>query len=232
MRFIAALVALAWLVPAVSGAQAPATPVTAAQIAEGCEGNGPAMQPPRMNPIPAEKMSEAQKQAAVEFGKVRGSDRGVFGPYVALLRSPEVLVHTVRLGNYLQFQSALPQALQQFTIAITARQWSMQYMWNVHCQAALRAGVKPFVTQALLKGRRPTGMTDDETLVYDVIDELHRNQSVSDETYAKAVNRFGEQGVVDLIGINAYYTFLSMVGNTARLPVGQGTKPNLPGFPY
>lgn len=29
----------------------------------------------------------------------------------------------------------------------------------------------------------------------------------------------GEQGVVDLIGINGYYALLSMVMNTARTPV-------------
>jgi 4-carboxymuconolactone decarboxylase len=40
--------------------------------------------------------------------------------------------------------------------------------------------------------------------VYQFLDELHRNQSVSDATYARAVNRFGEQGVIDMIGVNGY----------------------------
>lgn len=232
MRSRVACLGLALLVSAVASAQQRSAPaVTPEQVAQGCNGDGPVMLPPRMAEIPADQMTEAQKQVAIEFGKVRGTDRGVFGPYVALLRSPEVLLHTVRLGNHLQFKSALPPKLQQFIIAITARQWSMQYMWNVHCPAAVRAGVSPSITKALLNGQRPTGMSEEEELVYDFCDELHRNLSVSDATYAKAITRFGEQGVVDLIGINAYYTFLSMVGNVARLPVGTGTKPNLPGFP-
>jgi 4-carboxymuconolactone decarboxylase len=41
---------------------------------------------------------------------------------------------------------------------------------------------------------------------------------VSDATWAQALRLFGEQGVVDLIGINGYYAFLSMVMNAARTP--------------
>jgi 4-carboxymuconolactone decarboxylase len=54
---------------------------------------------------------------------------------------------------------------------------------------------------------------------------------VSDETYARALKMFGEQGIIDLIGVNAYYTFLAMAANVARLPVGANTKPNLPLLP-
>ena len=47
----------------------------------------------------------------------------------------------------------------------------------------------------------------------------HENQSVCDKTWDEAVRLFGEQGVVDLVGINGYYTFLSMVMNAARTEV-------------
>jgi 4-carboxymuconolactone decarboxylase len=39
---------------------------------------------------------------------------------------------------------------------------------------------------------------------------------VSDRVYEDAVALFGEQGVVDLMGINGYYTLLAMVMNAAR----------------
>lgn len=217
--------------PVLAAAQAAPPSVTVEQIAQGCSGAGVAMLPTRMPEIPADKMTEAQKQTLIEFQKVRGTARGVFGPYVALFRSPEVLLHTVRLGYYLQFKSALPEKLKQFIIAITARRWTQQYMWNVHCPGAVRAGLSPDIAKALLNGRRPPGMSEDEELVYDFCDELHRNQSVSDATYARALSKFGEEGIVDMIGLNAYYSFLAMVANVARLPVGSGTTPNLPGFP-
>lgn len=218
---------------AVAGAQETGRrEVTPEQIAEGCSGPGVEPLPIRMPPIPEDKLTEAQKQTVTEFHEVRGSSRrGVFGPYIALLRSPQVLINTVKLGYYLQFESSLPHKIEQFVTIITARQWSQQYMWNVHCRRALQEGVSPQTTRALLYGQRPTGMAEDEALAYDFIDELHRTRSVSDETYAQALAAFGEQGIIDLIGVNAYYTFLAMAANVARLPVRAQTTPNLPQFP-
>jgi 4-carboxymuconolactone decarboxylase len=74
-------------------------------------------------------------------------------------------------------------------------------------------------------------MTEDEALLYDFCLELHRNRSVTDATYARAVARFGEAGVMDTLGIVGYYTLLAMVLNTARTPVTEGAAPPLPALP-
>jgi 4-carboxymuconolactone decarboxylase len=74
-------------------------------------------------------------------------------------------------------------------------------------------------------------MSDDEEIVYDFCDELLRNKSVSDATYSKALTKFHEQGIIDMISVNGYYTFLSMVVNVARRPPPKGTTPALPALP-
>jgi 4-carboxymuconolactone decarboxylase len=61
--------------------------------------------------------------------------------------------------------------------------------------------------------------------------ELHRNQRVSDVTYARALAKFGEPGVIDLAGVNGYYTFLAMVLNVARTALPKGSAPALTSFP-
>ncbi len=68
-------------------------------------------------------------------------------------------------------------------------------------------------------------MLEDEALVYDFCLQLHQQQRVDDATYAAALAAFGEQGVVDLMGINGYYTFLAMVMNAAQTaaPVSSAT---------
>lgn len=57
--------------------------------------------------------------------------------------------------------------------------------------------------------------------------ELHRDKNVSDATYAKAIALFGEQAVVDTIGISGDYTMLAMVLNTARTQAGESAAPIL-----
>jgi 4-carboxymuconolactone decarboxylase len=59
-------------------------------------------------------------------------------------------------------------------------------------------------------------MADDEASLYDLIQELLHNRTVSDSTYARAVSKCGEQAVVDAVSISGYYTLVAMLLNTAR----------------
>ncbi len=191
---------------------------------------GVAMAQDRMPEIPADKMTDAQKKAAQEFAADRKTP--VFGPFVPLLRSPEAMLVTMRMGDYLRFKNVLPAKLSEFVILITARQWTQQYEWDVHYPIALKAGVSPEIAKAVADGRRPQNMSADEELVYDFLTELHDTKSVSDATYARAVARFGEQGVIDMVSVSGYYTFLAMVMNTARTALPPDHKPALPQFPH
>jgi len=188
----------------------------------------PAVAQDRLPPIPAEKQTPEQRKASEEFKANRKQD--VFGPFVPLLRSPEVMIRAMQLGDYLRYKTTLGPKLNEFVILITARQWTQQYEWFVHYPIALKEGLTPDIAKAIADGRRPAGMDADEELNYDFCNELLDNQSVSDPTYARAMKRFGEQGTIEIVSVAAYYTFQSMVLNTARTPVPPGA-PALPPFP-
>lgn len=183
----------------------------------------------RMPPIPPGQQTEAQKKAVAEFTAVRKAE--VSGPFVPMLRSPEVMNRARAMGDYLRFNSVLPPRLSEFAILITARQWTQNYEWDAHNRLALEGGLSQDIVNAIAQGRRPEKMADDEEILYTFCDELHRNQSISDPTYARAVAKFGEQGVIDIVGISGYYTMLAMVLNTARTPVPAGRTPALAPFP-
>jgi 4-carboxymuconolactone decarboxylase len=175
----------------------------------------PAFAQNRMPEIPSDKLTEAQKKALDQFISKRGGPL-VRGPFLALLRSPDVMTPAEILGEYLQFKTVLPPKLREFVILITARQWTQDTEWNSHVAIAQKDGLSPEITIALAAGERPSVMDEGEQMVYDFCDELHRNQSVSDATYAKAVAKFGEQGVVDIISVNGYYTWFAMIMNSVR----------------
>ncbi|PLL07750.1 carboxymuconolactone decarboxylase, partial [Klebsiella michiganensis] len=59
----------------------------------------------------------------------------------------------------------------------------------------------------------------DEWVVYHFCQQLHQHKKVSDDIWQQAIDLWGEKGVVDLIGINGYYSFLSMIMNGAQTPV-------------
>jgi 4-carboxymuconolactone decarboxylase len=184
----------------------------------------------RMPPISVDKMTDAQKKAAAEL---IASPRGqVFGPFIPLLRSPEFMSRLQKTGEYLRYNSKLVPRLNEFAILVTARAWTQQVEWNVHEPLALKAGVKQETIDAVRSGRRPAGIDAEQEIVYDFLMELHNNQSVSDETYGRAVSKFGEQGVIDLVGVTGYYTMLAMIMNVARTPLPPGEQPPLAPFPH
>jgi len=184
----------------------------------------------RMPPIPADKMTEAQKKAVAEYKTLRGTDL-TGPPWSVLLRVPDHVVPALQIRLHYLNKSVLGPRLTEFAILIGARRWTNNWEWNAHAPAAATAGVKPDVIAALAEGRRPDAMSDEEAIAYDLCAELQANQSVSDTTYARALAKFGEPGVVELATIQGYYTYLAMVMNAARVGVQPNTKPPLERFP-
>jgi 4-carboxymuconolactone decarboxylase len=169
----------------------------------------------RMPPIPEDTYNEAQKKAAQVFFETRNAP--VFGPFAVLMRSPELMTRAQQMGEYLRYRSAIGERLSEFAILITAREWTQDYEWYVHQPHALKAGLKPEIVEAVFEGRRPSSMAPDEETLYDFVTELNHTRRVSDRTYERGVKQFGEHGVIDIIGIQGYYSLLAMTLNVARL---------------
>lgn len=184
----------------------------------------------RMPMIPREQMTDTQRAAAEAL--IAGPRKAVIGPFIPLLRSPGLLATMQRVGEYLRFHSPLSRRAAEFATLVVARQWTQHFEWHVHVPLAHKAGTADETIDDLRVGRRPRGMSDEEGLVYDFLTELTTNKGVSDATYAAAVERFGEAGVVDLVGVIGYFTAISMVLNMAGTPANpaEGAK-HLPGLP-
>jgi 4-carboxymuconolactone decarboxylase len=170
----------------------------------------------RMPSMKMEDMNAEQKAAAQEL--ISGPRGAVFGPFIPLMRSPELMNRLQKVGEYLRYQSALEPRLNEFVMLIVSRHWTQQFEWCMHYPLAIKAGIKPEILDALADGRRPNGMAEDEETAYDLCDELFRTHGVSDATYERAIKKFGERGVVDMIGLAGYFTTVSMIMNVARTP--------------
>ena len=181
-----------------------------------------------MPPISETEWTDAQRAAVAAFREVRGE---LSGPWHAILRSPGMLDPARALSDYLRFNSSLPPRLSELVILFTAREWTAQYEWHAHHPLAMRGGLAPEIAEALAEGRRPEGMRPDEAAVHDFCTELHRNRSVSDATYARALEQVGEQGIMDMIGLSGWYTLVSMVLNTARVAPPPDATERLEPFP-
>jgi 4-carboxymuconolactone decarboxylase len=206
----------------------------------GGRGTAPAQNVPstgldRMQPIPPEKMTPAQKKTVEEYAKTRPGSGLNGNPWMTMLRVPEIVIPALEMRlHLLSSQAALPPKLVEFATIISAAEWTNNFEWGGHSQSAMKDGLKPEIVTALAEGRRPTGMADDEEIIYDLCTELFKHQSVSDYTYNRALAKFGEAGIVETAHITGLYTMLAMIMNVARVQarLPEGSKPPLVPYPH
>jgi 4-carboxymuconolactone decarboxylase len=180
---------------------------------------------------PAATLDAAQRAAAQAL--IDGPRKGVYGPFLPLLRSPVLLDRMARVGEYLRFDSVLHARVRELATCAAARHVGNQFEWCMHAPLAEKAGVEAGAIEALRQGARPRGLQADEQAALDFTQELLHTHGVSDPTYAAALAAFGEQGVVELASLVGYFVMVSWLMNVARTPtqpVPPGVRP-LAGWP-
>ena len=183
------------------------------------------METQRFKPLTPETMTPEQKEVADRI--MAGPRKGMRGPFSALLRSPDLADSAQKLGEYVRFKTSIAPRLNELAILLTARHWTAQYEWYAHRRLAMHAGLSPEIADAIAEGKRPGAMNPEETIVYNFCHELLDTGQVSDASYKAVVDKFGERGAVDIIGVTGYYSLVAMVLNVDRVPIPDGGKPPL-----
>lgn len=179
----------------------------------------------RFKPLKYDEMTPEQKIMVDHL--LAGERGGVRGPFNVLLRSPEVGDLGAEFGGAMRFRTGLPRDVSEVIIIMTGRFWMAQYEWNAHQAAALQNGVAPAIVDAIANGKRPGRMPPEMELAYNFIDELLTTHQVTDATFKAAKEKYGERGVVDMVGLSGWYGLVSMLLNVDRYPLPEGVQPGL-----
>ena len=181
----------------------------------------------RFRPLAPEEMTPEQTKMV---DGIAAGPRGATlrGPFKALLRSPELGDRLQRVGTYIRFESSIKASLNEMAILLAGRKWNAQFEFYAHRQLGLKAGMRPEIADAIALGRRPDGMDADEAAIWTFCTELLDTTKVSDESFATALARFGEKGIIDLIAALGYYSLVSMVLNVDRVQLPPGEALPLP----
>src|SRR3569623_1640682 len=82
-------------------------------------------------PLPdASAMDDAQRAAAEAL--IEGPRKGVYGPFLPLLRSPQLLDRVAKTGEYLRFESVLDARVRELVTCAVARHVTNQFDWELH----------------------------------------------------------------------------------------------------
>lgn len=125
-------------------------------------------------------------------------------------------------------ERSVGRRLMGLVILVTAREHDAQYQWTMNELAALEDGLEPSIIE-LVRHRGPvTGLPEKEAVLIEFGRELFAEYNVSSQTYARALEIFGERDLVDFVNLMAQHagdaTLLTAFDQ--HLPAGQ--EPLLP----
>ncbi len=159
---------------------------------------------------------------------------GLRGPLAMWVYSPTMAEHVFPASSYLRFDTEKDQRLTELAIISTAREVNSQYEWTSHEPAARRAGLQDEIIE-IVKQRRSLeglsgvpGLGDREATIIRFAREVVSREKLSSETFAKALELFGEKGVMNLAGLIGYYSFVNITLKTFDLQLAPGRERLLP----
>ena len=167
---------------------------------------------PRLEVIPPERMSPEQRKVyeeSVALGTPNGTSGG---PYTAYIRNPEYMRLQRSITLYLR-NSSLPGRLRQMLVLRTIKHWGARYPWVVQMRASLKEGLEQSIIDAIEKGQSPALTSPQDIAALRFCEELLETKKVSDATYRRALESFGESGVVDIVATIGAYTTTALTAN-------------------
>ncbi len=175
----------------------------------------------RLVPLDLNKLTPEQKTVADAI--VSGPRGGLRGPFEPWLRSPTLADRAQKLGEYCRFGNVLPRDLSELAIILVGRHFRSQYEFYAHARLGREAGLSDAIIEAVRTRQSPPFTREVERVIYDFVEEYLARNRVSDANYKRAVDAFGERGVVDLVGVCGYYMLVSMTLNVfqMQLPAGE-----------
>lgn len=181
--------------------------------------------PESLSRLPALRREELDEQGKAAWDLVVGDGpRPLTGPAAVSMYSPKVAEAFHLLNQYLRFNGILEDRDFEVAIMQAAREFEQAYEWSAHEGAARRLGIPDAVIDAIKYDRGLDGLPDRDRLILRFARALLREHKVDSALYADIVEKFGQQGMVDLATIMGDYVMVGFVLTAAD----QHLPPNLP----
>lgn len=145
-----------------------------------------------------------------------GYGSGLRGPIGVWMHSPVLAQAMFDVRQRVRYGSDRDQRLTELAIISTAREINNQYEYTAHEPLAIAAGLEQEIID-IVRFRRPVegnpaipSFGETEQVIVQFAREVISEERVSSETFARAIDIFGEEGVMDLTGLIGYYSFVAI----------------------
>ena len=143
----------------------------------------------------------------------------LMGPWNPWLHEPRIGGAIWELTKAMSMEATLPDPVRQIAILVTGAHFDAAYELYAHIAIAERDGMSDARLATLVSGSRPSDLSDEEGVGYDVAYALVNGGVLPEPVYRLAVNTFGQHGANELIYLVGLYCLVSMTLNGFNVPV-------------
>jgi 4-carboxymuconolactone decarboxylase len=178
---------------------------------------------PRLTPLTSDEVTDEQREL---LASVVTSDGWAMNIFATLVRHPGLFRRWMPFGGKL-LAGKLPARDRELLILRTGWLCRAEYEWGQHVVIARGAGVTDDEIEQVKQGADAPGWTDpfDVTLLR-AAEELHANNTLSDETWKALSARYDERQLVEVPMLVGQYHMVAYTLNT----LGVQREPGVPGF--
>jgi len=162
---------------------------------------------PRLEPLPREDWDEETRALLGE------SALNVFATFA---HHPKLMKRWLVFGNHVLAKNTLPARDRELVILRTGWNCRAPYEWAQHVAIARSIGISDDEIARVSEGPDAGGWADADVLLLRAADELHEDQTLTDETYAALASRYSVQNLLDLVFTVGQYHLVSMALNAFR----------------
>ena len=182
-------------------------------LAQHDHGLPPDIDPVSLSRVPVVERSglDAEGQRVYDLVVGTGRTTPLLGPGGISLYSPGVAEPMHDLNTYLRQRGVVGPALTEVAILVAAWEIEQAYEWSAHEPAARRFGVPEAVIDAIKYDRDVAGLPAKESTIIRFGREIMREHRLSSETWAEAVEHFGQQGALEIAAVMGDYVLAGIM---------------------
>jgi len=140
-------------------------------------------------------------------------DGALVGPFNAMLHFPAFGRAAWAFNKTMYDHTTLPNSVLQVAVLVTATRLGARYQIYGHEHLAESAGVSRSKIATIVAGERPTDLTREQAVAYDVAAALNRGGPISEAIYQTGVNAFGKRGMAEIIYLVACFHMVAIILN-------------------
>ena len=142
--------------------------------------------------------------------------------FATFAHHPKLMKRWLVFGNHVLAKNTLPARDRELVILRTGWNCRAPYEWAQHVAIARSIGISDDEIARVSEGPDAGGWADADVLLLRAADELHEDQTLTDETYAALASRYSVQNLLDLVFTVGQYHLVSMALNSLRVQRDDG----------